>query len=89
MRFCLRALQKYGTRHTLAAAGFFGILNVYFCRINLSMAIVAMVGRESVHKAGTNVTLCPAFNDSQSYNESEELAGILRYCIRQFTQHYI
>jgi len=43
-----------------AVMGFFGILNVYFSRIDMSIAIVAMVGRESVTKADSNVTLCDA-----------------------------
>ena len=47
-------------RHTLAVMGFFGILNVYFSRIDLSIAIVAMVGRETVNKANSNVSLCDA-----------------------------
>ena len=52
--------QKLSARHTLAVMGFFGILNVYFSRIDMSIAIVAMVGRESVTKADSNVTLCDA-----------------------------
>jgi hypothetical protein len=47
-----------GARHTLAVMGFFGILNVYFSRIDMSIAIVAMVGRDSVTKADSNATLC-------------------------------
>ena len=31
-------------RYVLAWMGCFGLMNVYFCRINLSMAMVAMVG---------------------------------------------
>ena len=33
-------------RHVLAVLGFFGIFNVYLCRLNLSIAIVAMVRQE-------------------------------------------
>ena len=31
-------------RYVLAWMGCFGLMNVYFCRINLSVAMVAMVG---------------------------------------------
>jgi hypothetical protein len=53
-------IPKMGARHTLAVMGFFGILNCYFSRIDLSIAIVAMVGREAVTKANSNFTLCNA-----------------------------
>ena len=56
----MSVIPKLGARHTLAVMGFFGILNVYFSRIDLSIAIVAMVGRETVNKANTNVSLCDA-----------------------------
>ena len=56
----MSVIPTFGTRHILAVMGFFGILNVYFSRIDLSIAIVAMVGRESVNKPNTNVTLCEA-----------------------------
>jgi hypothetical protein len=51
-------IPKLGARHTLAVMGFFGILNVYFSRIDLSIAIVAMVGKQSVNKANSNISLC-------------------------------
>ena len=51
-------VPKLGARHTLAVMGFFGILNVYFSRIDMSIAIVAMVGREPVTKANSTVSLC-------------------------------
>ena len=35
-------------RYVLAWMGCFGLMNVYFCRINLSVAMVAMVGVEQV-----------------------------------------
>jgi hypothetical protein len=49
---------KLGARHTLAVMGFFGILNVYFSRIDLSIAIIAMVGKESVNNENSNTSLC-------------------------------
>ena len=56
----MSVIPTLGARHILAVMGFFGILNVYFSRIDLSIAIVAMVGRESVNKPNSNVTLCEA-----------------------------
>ena len=38
-------------------AGFFGILNVYFCRINLSMAVVDMIGKNETVSSGRSE--CP------------------------------
>ena len=35
-------------RYVLAWMGCLGIMNVYFCRINLSVSMVAMVGVEQV-----------------------------------------
>ena len=41
-------------RYVLAWMGALGIMNVYFCRINLSTAMVAMVGVEKHSKPETN-----------------------------------
>ena len=46
--------MKFLWRYVLAWMGCFGIMNVYFCRINLSVAMVAMVGVEEVE--AENVT---------------------------------
>ncbi|XP_076068344.1 sialin-like [Oratosquilla oratoria] len=51
--------EFWGARHTLALMGFFGFASVYSMRVNLSVAIVAMV------KAGNNTknessNVCPA-----------------------------
>lgn len=66
--------SQWGARHSLAAMGFFGILNVYFSRIDLSIAIVAMVGREVVRKSNTNVSLC-SYNGTEDANNSESVQG--------------
>ena len=51
-------------RHILAVMGFLGMLNVYFTRLNLSMGIVAMVGRQpTVLSAGNNESMCEARYD--------------------------
>ena len=36
--------MKVSCRYILAVMGSLGVMNVYFCRINLSVALVAMVG---------------------------------------------
>jgi ACS family sodium-dependent inorganic phosphate cotransporter-like MFS transporter 5 len=46
-------------RYVLAWMGCLGIMNVYFCRINLSMAMVAMVGVEGRAAAALNSSSCP------------------------------
>jgi len=69
--------SQWGARHTLAVMGFLGILNVYFSRIDLSIAIVAMVGREVVKKTSSNISLCSFDNDDNQpgRNSSEASAG--------------
>ena len=37
-------MARVSCRYLLACMGCLGLMNVYFCRINLSMAMVAMVG---------------------------------------------
>ena len=54
----MTVIPRLSTRHTLAVMGFFGIMNLYFSRIDLSIAIVAMVGKVSVTVENSNVTLC-------------------------------
>lgn len=41
-------------RYVLAWMGCLGLMNVYFCRINLSMAMVAMVGVDRPTTTSTN-----------------------------------
>ncbi len=40
----------WGTRHTFTLLSFLGLANVYAMRVNLSVAIVAMVGGERESK---------------------------------------
>ena len=54
----MTVIPRLSARHTLAVMGFFGIMNLYFSRIDLSIAIVAMVGKVSVTVENSNVTLC-------------------------------
>jgi len=58
--------MKVMWRYVLAWMGCLGIMNVYFCRINLSIAMVAMVGLD------TNKTLVGPDNSSQSVCESRK-----------------
>ena len=53
--------MKILCRYVLAWMGALGIMNVYFCRINLSTAMVAMVGVEKHSKSTSNSThsQCP------------------------------
>lgn len=51
--------KKISARYTLAWLGFFGTLTVYFCRLNLSIGIVAMAKQKSATFAGSNVSICP------------------------------
>ena len=50
-------------RYVLAVMGLFGIMTVYLTRLNLSIAIVAMVGHDSTLLKSSNnhtVSTCPA-----------------------------
>ena len=55
-------------RYVLAWMGCFGLMNVYFCRINLSMAMVAMVG---VDPPGSSNSSC----EMSEREEGEERVG--------------
>ncbi|XP_035828102.1 sialin [Aplysia californica] len=53
----------FSCRHILALMAFFGFVNVYALRVNLSVALVAMVNNTGTDKAGHNDTRdgeCPA-----------------------------
>ncbi len=51
--------------------GFFATMVVYFCRINLSIAIVKMVGKED--KDSSNSSICPVTDLDNDDDDSEEL----------------
>ena len=47
-------------RHILGLMGFFGFANVYAMRVNLSVAVVAMVNQTAIPKVNSSVTdVCP------------------------------
>ncbi|GFY72486.1 sialin, partial [Trichonephila inaurata madagascariensis] len=48
-----KSKTKFPTRYVFALLGFFGFFNVYAMRVNLNVAIIAMV-KESNHSSGTN-----------------------------------
>lgn len=60
--------QCMKSRHILGILGFFGFANVYAMRVNLSVAIVAMVNATAFPQPETNLTfdVCPVPNASNS-----------------------
>lgn len=67
----LGRLPNLGHRHFVALMGFFGAFNIYTMRVNLSVAIVAMVathaGRNStfstIDTSSKNADVCPLIED--------------------------
>ncbi|KAF4526241.1 hypothetical protein B566_EDAN001926 [Ephemera danica] len=51
--------QCFKTRHTLALMGFLGFANVYAMRVNLSVAIVAMVNNSAIPQVNQSYDVCP------------------------------
>lgn len=51
--------QCLKTRHVLAFMGFLGFANVYAMRVNLSVAIVAMVNSSAIPQANQSLDICP------------------------------
>ena len=64
--------MKVLCRYVLAWMGALGIMNVYFCRINLSTAMVAMVGVEKQGRSSENksnvVSQCPGSSENEGEN---------------------
>jgi ACS family sodium-dependent inorganic phosphate cotransporter-like MFS transporter 5 len=63
-------MKKLSARYSLTWVGFLGTVTVYFCRLNLSIAIVAMVNQKSATISGTNVTICPKYGSNNSDDEN-------------------
>ncbi|XP_069162723.1 sialin isoform X3 [Procambarus clarkii] len=64
----------FGARHILALMGFVGFANVYAMRVNLSVAIVAMVNNTAIpHTNITEVDVCqtPVDNSTQVSEDGE------------------
>lgn len=54
-------------RHILGLMGFLGFANVYAMRVNLSVAVVAMVNHTAIPEVnGTVLDVCPMVPDSNS-----------------------
>ena len=63
-------------RLTLAWLGFLGTLTVYFCRLNLSIALVSMVGHtNTTNENATNSTICPDASLSATIDKDEIKGG--------------
>lgn len=65
----------FGTRHVLSLMGFLGFANVYAMRVNLSVAVVAMVNSSAIPHVNTSTQdACPntATNSSTHHNEDGE-----------------
>ena len=60
-------------RYVLAWMGCFGFMNVYFCRINLSVAMVAMVGIDP--PAGPANSSCGGSESDSDRDEDDERVG--------------
>ena len=57
----------FGVRHLVAFLGFLGFANVYAMRVNLSVAIVAMVNNSAIpHANASTVGVCPLPNTNTS-----------------------
>ncbi|CAL4116671.1 unnamed protein product [Meganyctiphanes norvegica] len=62
----------WGVRHTLALMGIMGVTCAYSMRVNLSIGIVAMVGKQNVSNDSTAMDVCPAGNSSSEDGDAEE-----------------
>ena len=52
-------MSLFDCRHVLAYVGFLGVANLYLCRINLSMAVVAMIGsKNALAKRSNGSAIC-------------------------------
>jgi hypothetical protein len=69
-------------RYALAFMGCLGIMNVYFCRINLSVAMVAMVGLDRPNRV-TNETCRSLAVNEKALRGAESTAGVFLWSKKQ------
>lgn len=67
----LKCTTVTSSRYVLAYMGFFCTMVIYFCRINLSIAIVKMAG-SSNSKNVTDATICPVSADEPLDDENSD-----------------
>ena len=78
-------MSETGARHTLALMAFFCVTNVYLSRLNLSLAVVPMLGSKA-RKSGKedNVTdYCPELLKENSAQDSKFTEGEFDWDIAQ------
>ena len=59
----------WGTRHTFVLLSFFGFANIYAMRVNLSVAIVAMVSNSDPNNDTNIGTECKPFNTTDDHTD--------------------
>lgn len=73
----------YGCRHTLAIMSFLGFMNLYAMRVNLSVALVAMVTHNTTDVKDTNGSSeCP--ENDVSANNTDDIKNVGFEYIRCF-----
>ncbi|GFN92514.1 vesicular glutamate transporter 3 [Plakobranchus ocellatus] len=67
--------KGFGARHTLTLWAFLGFVNLYAMRVNLSVAMVAMVNSNSTSESNASVGLQKNDEDEGEFNWNEETQG--------------
>ena len=71
--FSSRSSSRMSCRHLLAFVAFLGFVNVYCLRVNLSVALVAMVN-QTAKAVGSNVSIeCPVEEDNSTVKRGGEM----------------
>jgi len=85
----LLAIAFPSCRHILLAMGFFAFINIYCLRVNLSVALVAMVDSEYIkqlnaesYNVNSNLTtveeVCEATSDNTTHNATD--VSVSEFC---------
>ena len=75
--------MELSCRYILAWMGCLGVMNVYFCRINLSVAMVAMVGVDRPRSSATGNSSCAGLVSQEQYEERLVVEGEFQWSKRQ------